>query len=39
MKELAKYVADNIENLNELELQILFNTLKQMISKNNKNKK
>lgn len=39
MKELAKYIADNIENLNELELQILFNTLKQMISKNNKNKK
>ena len=39
MKELAKYVADNIEKLNELELQILFNTLKQMISKNNKNKK
>lgn len=39
MKELAKYIADNIEKLNELELQILFNTLKQMISKNNKNKK
>lgn len=39
MKELAKYIADNIENLNELELQILFSTLKQMISKNNKNKK
>lgn len=39
MKELAKYIADNIENLNELELQILFNTLKQMISKNNKDKK
>ena len=38
MKELAKYIADNIEKLNELELQILFNTLKQMISKNNKNK-
>ena len=28
----------NDEKLNELELQILFNTLKQMISKNNKNK-
>lgn len=39
MKELAKYIADNIEKLNELELQILFSTLKQMISKNNKNKK
>ena len=39
MKELAKYIADNIEKLNELELQILFNTLKQIISKNNKNKK
>ena len=39
MKELAKYIADNIENLSELELQILFSTLKQMINKNNKNKK
>ena len=39
MKELAKYIADNIEKLNELELQILFNALKQMISKNNKIKK
>lgn len=29
MKELAKYIADNIEKLSELELQILFNTLKQ----------
>ena len=39
MKELAKYIADNIEKLSELELQILFNTLKEMISKNNKDKK